>query len=365
MSQRVFVTTILPEPLAAKHKLSFAANNFSFNLISGGGFDKVFSILPLYTSGKMEKEAFENQCFELIYDKLRIRGGIWLKFAALKEQFTIFKKIPKGASVWFYNLNTLNALLFVLLKVFKHSTQLNVIVLDYTPVITGFGLNSIYLRLINMAHGRICLANSPLYKQDNSVTLPGVVPATDEVFPLVEKPLPKFLLSGLLSEVIAQTSMVLEAFSKMPEYELHISGSKNMRIVKNYADMFPNIVYHEQMKYADYIELLHSITYQLSTRDASFPENRCNFPSKIIEALLHNRAVVSTIHYPQIDGIKYFIVSSNVDEFMNDIRRIVSLERSMMMPFVNQGDKVKKMFSAEVWNTAMTQIEFAIDTRMF
>ena len=138
MSFRIFITTILPEPLIAKHKLSFAACNFSFNLMSGGGFDKVYSILPLYTGGEMDKEAFEDERFELIYDNLRKTGGIWQKLAALKEQWAIFKRLPKGASVWYYNISTLNALLFVLLKILKPSVQQNVIVLDFTPVVSGF-----------------------------------------------------------------------------------------------------------------------------------------------------------------------------------------------------------------------------------
>ncbi|MCM1221096.1 MAG: hypothetical protein NC548_42095, partial [Lachnospiraceae bacterium] len=253
MKKRVFITTILPEQLIAKHKLSFAAANFSINLMSGEGFDKVYSILGLYVGGNMEKEAFEDSRFELMYNKLRRKGGKWIRLAALKEQWNIFKNISKGESVWFYNLNSLNATLFSLLKVFKPSVQLNVIVLDFTPVTNGFGLNHIFLKLINAAHGRICLANSPLFKQENSVTLPGVVPTNDETTPIIETPTAKFLLSGALNEVIAQTSIVLDAFSRLPKCELHITGSQNVEKIKKYADKYPNIIYHEQLKFADYL----------------------------------------------------------------------------------------------------------------
>ena len=164
---RIFWTCVLPESLISKYKLSFAASNFSFNLMSGSGFDRVYSMMPLYVGGEMDQEAFEDNRFELIYDKLRKRGGFWKKLAVLKEQWIIFRQIPRDAAVWFYNLNTLNAFLFILLKLFKPSVQLNVIVLDFTPVMSGWGLNRIYLRFINMAHGRICLANSPLFKSYN------------------------------------------------------------------------------------------------------------------------------------------------------------------------------------------------------
>ena len=130
MKYRIFWTCVLPEHLIAQYGLSFAACNFSFNLMSGNTFDKVYSGMPLYVGGKMRQDAFDDRRFELIYDKWRERSGMWQKFATFKEQVTILRKIPKDASVWFYNLNTLNALLFLLLKWFKPSVQLNVIVLD-------------------------------------------------------------------------------------------------------------------------------------------------------------------------------------------------------------------------------------------
>ena len=51
---RIFLTHILPEHLVAEYHLSFAACNFSRNLMSGGGFDKVYSIMPLFVCGEMK-----------------------------------------------------------------------------------------------------------------------------------------------------------------------------------------------------------------------------------------------------------------------------------------------------------------------
>lgn len=357
-SQRIFFTCILPEELIAKHGLSFAACNFSFNLMSGGGFDKVYSAMPLYVGGEMDREAFEDGRFELVYDRLRKKGGIWQKFAALKEQWTIFRRVPKGASIWFYNLNILSALLFVLLKVFKPSVQLNVIVLDYTPAASWKEQNYWYLKLINKAHGRICLANSPLFKQQNSVTLPGVVPANNEVLPLVEKPALSFLLSGVLLPEISQLEMVLKAFSELPQCELHITGTKgDEKMLNEYACKYENIHWHGQLPFKDYLELMHSITFQLSTRNPEMPENQCNFPSKIIEALLHNRVIVSTIEYKQLEGIKYFKSTSQQEFFKQHIYAIVHMSERALMEYANQGKKVAKMFSTNVWNETMHKIE--------
>lgn len=358
MKYRIFWTCVLPEHLIAQYGLSFAACNFSFNLMSGNTFDKVYSGMPLYVGGKMRQEAFEDKRFELIYDKWREKSGMWQKFATFKEQVTILRKIPKDASVWFYNLNTLNALLFLLLKWFKPSVQLNVIVLDFTPVNKGFGLNKLYLRLINWAHGRICLADSELFCKKNSVILPGVVPYTPEKFPEIKIVKKSFLLSGVLSEEIAMLSMVLDVFSKLPDCELHITGSKgNEELLKQYADRYVNIHWHGQLLFKDYLELLHSVTFQLSTRNPQMPENQCNFPSKIIEALHHNRIIISTIEYPQLDRVKYFTVNPEKEKFYGEIKDISNLPEEKLLRYANQRVVIENFFSKMVWLNAMVRIE--------
>lgn len=356
--QRIFFTCILPEHLIAKHGLSFAACNFSFNLMSGGGFAKVLSTMPLYVGGEMDKAAFEDGRLELIYDKMRKKGGIWQKMAVFKEQLAIFRKIPKDASIWFYNLNILNALLFLLLKAFKPSVQLNVIVLDFTPAKSWKQQNYWYLKLINSAHGRICLANSPLFKHKNSVTLPGVVPANNEAFPLIVKPALSFLLSGVLLPEISQLKMVLKTFAELPQCELHITGMKGDEdLLKEYAEKYTNIHWHGQIPYGEYLTLMHSVTFQLSTRSPEMPENQCNFPSKIIESLLHNRIVISTIEYEQMEGVKYFVTTSQPDAFKQHIEGISRLGVDTLLEYANQGELVAEKFSTKVWDDTMTRIE--------
>ena len=113
---RVFITHILPQHLVAKYKLSFAACNFSRNLMSGGGFDKVYSIMPLFVSGKME--AFEDPDMELVYSRIRHYGPL-RKIAPLCENLSLFRKISKNDSVWYYNCTILNAFLIILIHIFK------------------------------------------------------------------------------------------------------------------------------------------------------------------------------------------------------------------------------------------------------
>ncbi len=47
---RIFWTCILPDHLIARYGLSFAACNFSYNLMSDCAFDKVYSSMPLIGS---------------------------------------------------------------------------------------------------------------------------------------------------------------------------------------------------------------------------------------------------------------------------------------------------------------------------
>lgn len=184
---RIFLTHILPEHFIQKYKLNFAAYNFSSNLISGGGFDKVYNTLPLSVSGKLEEA--ETVYYELIYSSLRQKGGICLKLATLVEQWTLFKRIPHKSSIWFYNIGILNALLFVVLRIFKPSVKINIIELDFTPPTSKWCAMAWFLRMMNKADGVIKLADSPLFTNQNTVCLAGVTPKNGSNAPLIKTPM--------------------------------------------------------------------------------------------------------------------------------------------------------------------------------
>ena len=157
---------------------------------------------------------------------------------------------------------------------------------------------------------------------------------------------------------ISMLSMLLDAFSQMPECTLHITGkAPDEEKVKRYASQYTNIIYHGMVEYDEYLRILHATPFLFSTRDPRYPENQCNFPSKVIEALLHNRIIISTIHYPQLDGIRYFEVGSDMESFKEDIQRISSLEAPEIMFYANNSSEVKARFNGTIWNECMIKIE--------
>jgi hypothetical protein len=349
---RIFIGHMATPEVAKETGVSIAASNFSINLLSGGAFDQAYSILPTFVRGKHPKGYFQSHLFETEYSLFRSLPSSLSFVAPLIEQLCLLFKIPRHAAVWFYNITGLNFFLIKLLKILKPSVKIYVIVLDFTPDQRGI------LSTINNADGRISLTNYKGISKRNFVWLPGVVPATYAPAPLKHEIAPMFLLSGQLSEDISLISTVVKAFSKIPEATLIITGMNLPAGMKEVVSRYDNVHYLGLISMDKYFELLHhKVTFQLSTRDPKSVENQCNFPSKVIEALLHNLAVVSTIDYPQIEGINYFKIGSDEETMARDLKSIVHMPKAEVARYINQGASVRERFSTEVWNDAIERIE--------
>ncbi|ADY37291.1 glycosyl transferase group 1 [Phocaeicola salanitronis DSM 18170] len=351
---RIFVTNISPKDKIIEYGISLSASNFNYNLIEGHCFDKVYSIYPGFVKGKLDK--LDDETFEAVYSSWRWKGKLRQRLARFVEQYKLFRKIPRKSTVWYYNLSTLNVLLVLLLKIFKPSVQQNIIILDFTP---DLFFNKRVLSLINRMHGRISLSTYEKFNSRNLVVMPGVVPVSHNSYPQLSNVKREFLLSGALRENIAMHSMLLDAFAEMPELTLHISGVllDHKGKTESYSRKYPNIHFYGKMPYNEYNELLSSVSFSFNTRKPTAPENKCNFPSKVIEALLYNRIVISTIHYPQLEGINYLEVPTDKEAFKQEIRRIAALSDTELLRYANQSEEVIRRFSTEKWNDIMAQIE--------
>ena len=355
---RILISHILPKEKALKYNQSIAAHLFCYNLINGNLFDRVYSILPSIHIDRTDLQ-YSDTRIQVMYSNLR-NSRLGLKVAFFIEDIELMFKIPPKSTIWFYNLNILSVLLFWFLKLFRPSVSLNIILLDYTPGAKGikFLKEKLLSFSINKADGMIQLAINKLFKVKNSMCLPGVVPNDAIFYPKVKRIVPEFLISGVLTDNIAMLTMLLEAFSSMPQVTLHITGrAPDSEIISDYTKKYKNIIYHGLVDYGEYLNILHSIPFLLSTRDPRYPENRCNFPSKIIEALLHNRIIVSTLHYPQLNGIKYYEVPADLSGFKAKLLEIVNIPYDIQITYANQAEDVRRRFNTKVWNESMTKIE--------
>ena len=329
--------------------MSVAACNFCHTLIEGDVFDDVYSILPPFVGGNVEP--FEG----LVLSSWR-KTRYLRKFAPVIENIRLFFKIPNRSSVWYYNCTPLNFTLICLLKWLKPSVRQQIIMLDYTPCDSR--IYRFLLRLANSLDGMIKLANPPLFTLNNSALMPGVVPAKETDAPTIEYVTPTFLLSGVLSEQISMIAMIVDSFKKLPLCTLHITGRTSQEEwLRQVCHEYPNIIFHGMTNYAEYLDILHSVSFVLSTRDPRYPENQCNFPSKIIESLLHNRIVISTIHYPQLNGINYIEISSKPDEFNHGIQQLINCPHTELLYYANQSKEVTSKYNTEQWRGIFEQIE--------
>ena len=350
---RYFIVHTTAKCFVEKYKSSISGGNFSYNLKNAGLFDITYSILPSNIYDYTEKLDIDG--INIVYSNIRSKSKVSRILGCLVEQCKLFRIIKSNSSVWLYNICILNALLFLLLKLFKPTVKINVIVADFTP---NEGINSLFLRLINKADGLITLSNSNLFHLNNHFILPGIVPI-DESYHIVNSPIKRnFLLSGALNERIASTSMVMKAFQKLTNLELNITGRGiDADLITEFSNLSDNIKYHGVLSYEEFKTMLDDNVFVLSTRDPHYPENQCNFPSKVLEALLHNRIIISTIHYPQLEGLLYFEVPSDYDGFINAINEIAQLSDDKLLQYANQSEKVKKLFSPSAWQHCIKLIE--------
>lgn len=346
--QRIFLTHIVPRDKVLKYHLSSASCNFCYNLIESGIFDKTFSILPSFVKGNID--SFDG----LVYSSLR--KNKLRHFAPIVENLKIFRIIPRDASVWYYNCTILNITLILLLKLLKPKVKQQIIILDYTPSKKIF--DRFLLWVSNHLNGTIRLADSPLFTCTNSVCLPGVVPSNAPQFPEITDIKREFLISGELGYNISMLPMLLEVFSQLPHCTLHITGkAPDITLIEKYTSSCNNIIYHGMVSREEYLQILHNTPFLLSTRNPNSPENKCNFPSKIIEGLLHNRIILSTLHYEQLNGIKYFQVGCNKDSFKQSLMGITNLPLDKLVSYANQSDLIRNKFNSNVWKNYIVKIE--------
>lgn len=69
---------------------------------------------------------------------------------------------------------------------------------------------------------------------------------------------------------------------------------------------------------------------------------------------------LSSIHYPQLEDIKYFEVSANAEHFAADIINILGMSQEKLLSYANQSGVIKRNFNPAAWSNSMATIESKI-----
>lgn len=352
--KRCFILNIGPTSLVAKYKAAQAANNFSFNLIDGGAFDKSYSVVPPFI--------YDDDIKHNTDEKIEYLSGspnlpmLLKKVYALLLNIVCAIKARKYDNIWFYNIGPGNVLCFLLLKyIFRKSVF--AILLDYTPEPSKLKLQHYYLGLLEKANGIISLTGRVELINQNKIVKAGVM-SVEKIRPFYlrqKKSKPVFLFCGNL-RALAGYPLLIKVFSELPDVELYITG-KNPAIEVDFSN-FPNIHYiNKYLEYEDFLEVYNKVDVCLSFRDPSYPENMYNFPSKIIEFFSFNKIVLSTIYYPELESFKYLWCEFDKDAIKRSILKIFNWDNNTINYYSDNREELIKHFSVESWISAFETIE--------
>jgi glycosyltransferase involved in cell wall biosynthesis len=230
-------------------------------------------------------------------------------------------------------------------------------VLDYTPSENRWSTQNLILRCINHTNGIIALSSAQKINNKNKKIIPGVAPIMTPSYPELMKIDYVFLLSGILTKK-RDPKLILDVFSKLPHYALKICGIvENEDMFIEYSKRYSNIQYYGFLPYNQYIDLLKEAVFCINSRDSTFMENHYNFPSKVIEYLLYNKIVVSTMYYPQLKGIN--CLYPNVGEAVFELfGRIQTIDKNLLLQkFANQSQAIIQEMGITRWSEEMISIE--------
>jgi glycosyltransferase involved in cell wall biosynthesis len=353
-SNSLFISQIVPDSLVEKLNCSPAANNFCMKISATKHFQKHISIPPLNVTKKFKEEDKDRNILYYTFRFLphvsmlryinSIMENIWLYFYILKSE---------QQNIWYYNIFPGDILSYWLLKIFSRK-HIYVLLADFNSSRYPKLLSELILFSLKKAKGVISLSGRCYSVNSNFHCIPGIIMSDQIRF--ANRPnniRKKFLLSGTLNRNLG-LFMAIDSFKLIPDVELIISGRINESdklLLKNYD----NIKYTGFTdSYVEYCEILNQTDFILSFRDPDAPVNFYNFPSKILEALSLNIPVISTIKYPELEGINYLYVEYDVNSIVRLIKKIVKGEMEILN---NSIEVIENKFSEKIWIAKFNELE--------
>lgn len=346
--KRAFVCSCVPSKYVSKVKGSQAAVNFCDVIENLDIFDKVISIVPpTYYCINVENE--KNKKEYLIGQNV-----FFVKYLMLVYyNFLCAYKLRKYESVWFYNLCNVNIISFLILRFF-FNINTYVFLLDYTPTKFWLSVNKYIPFFLVKTKGIISCSSRVEIKQPNIMIKPGIIALSKIYDKLYSQPdIPVVLFSGVMSKHTG-VELVIEAFKRMPDIKLIVSGMGDEKYLKKLVQL-PNVIYCGYLAYEDYLKLYDKVSICLSLRNPNCEENKYNFPSKILEYFLYGKIVISTIEYPEISTFNYYKIDYDVEEL---IKVILSIRVNYKQRrFIDNREQLEKIVSDKSWEKCIKIIE--------
>ncbi|MDD3320479.1 MAG: glycosyl transferase family 1 [Paludibacter sp.] len=354
--KRVFICQVVPKNLTSKFVVSQAANNFCFNLIDNNCFDEVKSLVPTNIISKIISDENDSSIEYIQCRYFKRHKGVLKLINSILESFNLAYSTKSAKNIWVYNITPHNLLSCLLIKFLFHK-NIFLLLADYTPSGNTFSVQGFIKYFIeHKVSGIISLSSRNEFNHKNMTSLAGIVP---ENMIFDTKPLQPinndFLLSGRLEESTG-LSLAINAFSKIKNVNLYITGRLNDEIIGE-IEKYPNIKYLGLLNYVDYLSLLHKIPFSLNLRNPSFEKNLNNFPSKVLEAFSYSKIVISTIKYPELNGFKYFHCLYSEESLIETINDILISDYIELAKYANHSEQLKITFSEDCWKSTINEIE--------
>lgn len=302
----LFVGSVLPKEYETKISgLSNAGNRYQLNLINA--LKKVGCHVTLCSYIGVPMGEYEHDCVAGIccneYYYFKSKGLLKQLFEFRKT----YRKLLKEADVVISYNNNYNALGFALIARLKRKFSALILADYYDESSYKSIIHKVYaktqrldMRTYRLVIGLASDIERYLKKKQLFMNEDGGIDLSlwrDMEPPQYKCGMPvKYMYAGKLDRSPG-VDLAVKAFRKLPmeDIELHITGNGDFEEwIKKESEADPRIHFHGRLEYEEYINLYKDVNILLNTRNMNMPENRNNFPSKMMEYIASGRVIVST-----------------------------------------------------------------------
>ena len=298
INDSIFVGSFVSKEYSLTNKLiSQAGNNFQLRLVELLNWNLCYSFCPIFIDSnyndKIEKTILVKSKFT---NKNNFTTLLKVLHINLKLIKIIFKK--KNIPIFFYNIDLTNLFTISVLLFFRKSVF--IILADNPNYKNKTFFDKLITVILKSSNGILSLSSNSLINS-NQIVQHGFFDYKKITFRNKNKN-KNVLFSGSIG-LTTGISLVLDAFSELPDYTLHVTGRPYHMDEKKLVNLIDgkninkNIIYHGLLNFKDYDSLLYNCDIALSTRNPDDKEHSFNFPSKIIEYLSNSLIVISTMTY--------------------------------------------------------------------